>query len=87
LTVDDIPEKFFNGTNEGYESFENHISKNWYIVFEIFLHLSARTTSTPFETTRKEKHNWKFSPGDLEAWELWVDKYQECYEGILVCTY
>jgi len=27
----------------------------------------------------KEKHNWKFSPGDLEERALW-DKYQACYE-------
>jgi polyphosphate kinase 2 (PPK2 family) len=30
----------------------------------------------------KEKHNWKFSPSDIEEREFW-DKYQEYYEETL----
>ena len=50
---------------------------------KFFLHLSKEEQRERLlRRLEKEKHNWKFSPGDLEERELW-DKYQECYEEIL----
>lgn len=86
LSVEDIPENFWQERMKDMNNFENHISKSGTIVLKFFLHLSKeeqrqrllRRLETP-------KHNWKFSPGDLEERSHW-DKYQECYEEILNTT-
>lgn len=85
-SVADIPENFWQERMKDMNSFEKHISKSGTIVLKFFLHLSKeeqrqrllRRLETP-------KHNWKFSPGDLEERLLW-DKYQACYEEILNTT-
>lgn len=83
LTVEDIPEDFWLERMKDMNHFENHISKSGTIVLKFFLHLSKEEQRERlFRRLEKEKHNWKFSPGDLEERELW-DKYQECYEEIL----
>ena len=86
LSVEDIPENFWQERMKDMNNFENHISKSGTIVLKFFLHLSKeeqrqrllRRLETP-------KHNWKFSSGDLEERSHW-DKYQECYEEILNTT-
>ena len=83
LTVEDIPEDFWLERMKDITNFENHISKSGTIVLKFFLHLSKEEQRERLlRRLEKEKHNWKFSPGDLEERELW-DKYQACYEEIL----
>ena len=86
LSVEDIPENFWQERMKDMNNFENHISKSGTIVLKFFLNLSKeeqrerllRRLETP-------KHNWKFSPGDLEEREHW-DEYQKYYEEILNST-
>ena len=47
---------------------------------KFFLHLSKEEQRHRLiRRLETEKHNWKFSPSDLNERELW-DEYQRCYE-------
>ncbi|CAM3946260.1 PPK2 family polyphosphate kinase [Flavobacterium antarcticum] len=86
LSVEDIPENFWQERMKDMINFENHISKSGTIVLKFFLHLSKEEQRERLmRRLEKNKHNWKFSPGDLEERALW-EKYQECYEEILNTT-
>jgi polyphosphate kinase 2 (PPK2 family) len=83
LGVGDIPENFWHERMKDMNSFEYHIAKSGTIVLKFFLHLSKEEQRQRLlRRLEKAKHNWKFSPGDLEERALW-DDYQNCYEEIL----
>ena len=83
LSVDDIPENFWQGRMQDMNNFEQHIAKSGTIVLKFFLHLSKEEQRQRLlRRLEEEKHNWKFSPGDLEERQLW-NTYQHCYEEIL----
>lgn len=83
LSVNDIPENFWIERMKDMNNFEHHISKSGTIVLKFFLHLSKEEQRERLSRRlEKEKHNWKFSPGDLEERARW-DDYQNCYEEIL----
>lgn len=82
-TVEDIPEHFWSERMKDMNNFEYHIAKSGTIVLKFFLHLSKEEQRERLlRRLEEEKHNWKFSPGDLEERALW-DEYQKCYEEIL----
>lgn len=86
LSVDDIPEDFWQGRMQEMNNFEQHIAKSGTIVLKFFLHLSKEEQRERLlRRLEEDKHNWKFSPGDLEERLLW-DNYQACYEEILNTT-
>jgi PPK2 family polyphosphate:nucleotide phosphotransferase len=86
LSVDDIPENFWQERMRDMNNFESHISKSGTIVLKFFLHLGKEEQRERLmRRLEKDKHNWKFSPGDLEERSHWY-KYQECYEEILNTT-
>ncbi len=86
LSVDDIPENFWQERLKDMNNFEYHIAKSGTIVLKFFLHLSKEEQRQRLLRRLEEgKHNWKFSPGDLEERALW-DKYQICYESIFNAT-
>lgn len=86
LSVDDIPEDFWQGRMQDMNNFEQHIAKSGTIVLKFFLHLSKEEQRQRLlRRLEEDKHNWKFSPGDLEERQLW-NKYQHCYEEILNTT-
>ncbi len=52
----------------------------WCYYHEILFHLSKEEQRQRFlRRLETEKHNWKFSPGDLKERELW-NEYTTCYE-------
>lgn len=86
LAVEDIPENFWQERMKEMVNFEHHISRSGTIVLKFFLHLSKEEQRERLlRRLEEDKHNWKFSPGDLAERALW-DKYQECYEEILNAT-
>ncbi len=86
LSADDVPENFWQERMKDMNNFEYHIVKSGTIVLKFFLHLSKEEQRQRLlRRLEKEKHNWKFSSGDLEERLLW-DKYQACYEEILNTT-
>ncbi|UZD23328.1 polyphosphate kinase 2 family protein [Algoriphagus halophytocola] len=79
-TVDDIKEGFWEKRFEQINNFEKEISENGTIILKFFLHLGKEEQRHRLlRRLNKEKHNWKFSPGDLKERERW-DDYQRCYE-------
>ena len=81
--VEDISDEFWANRFESINAFEKHLATNGVIIMKFFLHLSKEEQRQRLlRRLETEKHNWKFSPGDLKERELW-DKYQECYEDIM----
>ena len=86
LSVDDIPENFWQERMQNINNFEQHISESGTIVLKFFLHLSKEEQRERLlRRLEKEKHNWKFSPGDLHERNHW-DEYQHYYEEVLNTT-
>ncbi|MEN2283668.1 PPK2 family polyphosphate kinase [Algoriphagus sp. SE2] len=79
-SVEEITPSFWENRYEQINNFEKHISQNGVIVLKFFLHLSKEEQRQRLlRRLDKQKHNWKFSPGDLKERNLW-DKYQQFYE-------
>ena len=79
-SVSDINASFWENRYEQIRNFEKHLVQNGTIVLKFFLHLSKEEQRHRLlRRLEEEKHNWKFSPGDLEEREHWND-YQQCYE-------
>ncbi|CAM4087124.1 MULTISPECIES: PPK2 family polyphosphate kinase [Flavobacterium] len=79
-SVEDITPAFWENRFESINAFEKHITSNGIIVLKFYLHLSKEEQRQRLlRRLETEKHNWKFSPGDLKERELW-DDYQKCYE-------
>lgn len=77
--VGDIDGKLWEQRFEQINNFEKHISQNGIIVLKFFLNISKEEQKQRLlRRLEKPKHNWKFSPSDLEERERW-DDYQEFY--------
>jgi len=78
--VEDITPEFWENRFESINAFEKHVSSNGVIILKFFLHLSKEEQRQRLmRRLETEKHNWKFSPGDLKERALW-DQYTQCYE-------
>lgn len=78
--VEDITPKFWKKRMKQINNFEKHITQNGIIVLKFFLHLSKEEQRQRLlRRLEEDKHNWKFSTGDLKERELW-DDYMRCYE-------
>ena len=81
--VEDIPKDFWKNRMEQIRNFENHIVQNGTIVLKFFFNLSKEEQRQRLlRRLDEEKHNWKFSTGDLKERELW-GKYMEHYEDAI----
>lgn len=79
-SVEDIPKDFWKKRMKQIINFEEHIADNGTIIFKFFLHLCKEEQRQRLLRRLEEaKHNWKFSPGDLEERSFW-DDYQQYYE-------
>jgi PPK2 family polyphosphate:nucleotide phosphotransferase len=79
-SVDDITPDFWKNRIEQINNFEKHISQNGTIVMKFYLHLSKEEQRQRLlRRLEEEKHNWKFSPGDLKERGYW-DEYMKYYE-------
>jgi PPK2 family polyphosphate:nucleotide phosphotransferase len=79
-SVNDITPEFWENRFESINDFEKHITRNGVVVLKFFLHLSKEEQRERLiRRLETEKHNWKFSPGDLKERALW-DDYQKYYE-------
>lgn len=78
--VEDVTPAFWEQRFEQIINFERHIAENGIIVFKFFLHLGKEEQRQRLlRRLDKEKHNWKFSPGDLKDRSRW-DDFQAYYE-------
>lgn len=80
-TTKDIPEDFWTQRYDQINNFEKHIAANGTIIFKFFLNLSkAEQKNRLIRRIDLPKHQWKFSPGDLEErnyWSQYMDSYEE----------
>lgn len=82
-SVEDINDAFWDARFEHINNFEKHLAENGTIIFKFFLNLSKEEQRNRLlRRLEDEKHNWKFSPGDLKERQLW-DAYQDCYEDAI----
>jgi len=78
--VEDITPKFWKNRLKQIKNFEKHITQNGIIVLKFYLHLSKEEQRQRLlRRLEEEKHNWKFSAGDLKERECW-DDYINYYE-------
>jgi PPK2 family polyphosphate:nucleotide phosphotransferase len=78
--VEDITPAFWDTRFESINAFEKHVASNGIIIMKFFLHLSKEEQRERLlRRLETEKHNWKFSPGDLKERTLW-DNYIQYYE-------
>ena len=78
-----LPADFWDNRMRSINDFERHITSNGTIVIKIFLHISKEEQRLRLlRRLEKEKHQWKFSVGDLAVREQW-DAYQNCYTDLL----
>lgn len=78
--VQDLPANFWKRRFKEINHFEDQLVDNGVILFKFFLHLGRdEQRNRLLRRLDKEKHQWKFSPGDLAERKLWT-KYMHCYE-------
>lgn len=81
--VSEITDAFWENRMEQINNFEKHITQNGMIVLKFFLHMSKEEQRLRLlRRLEEEKHNWKFSTGDLKERELW-DDYMRYYEDAI----
>lgn len=81
--VEDITPSFWDNRFESINAFEKHVSSNGIIILKFFLHLSKEEQRDRLlRRLETEKHNWKFSPGDLKERDLWEQYFQFYEEAI-----
>ncbi|MGO1244277.1 MAG: PPK2 family polyphosphate kinase [Sphingobacterium sp.] len=82
--IKNIPDNFWVKRYEQINNFEKHLTENKMIVFKFFLNISKEEQKERLlRRIEKEKHNWKFSPGDLKERKLWsqyMDFYQQAIQ-------
>lgn len=83
IEIANLDEDFWNTRMQRMVQFEKFWADNGTIVFKFYLHLSkAEQKKRLLKRIDKPKHQWKFSPVDLEERGFW-DKYQFCYQEVL----
>ncbi len=78
--VEDIKPKFWKNRMKQINNFEKHITQNGIIVLKFFLNMSKKEQGERLlRRLDEQKHNWKFSVGDLKERDRW-DDYMHFYE-------
>ena len=84
--TEDVKAEFWENRMKQINHFEKHLSQNGTIILKFFLHLSKEEQRQRLlRRLEEEKHNWKFSAGDLKERERW-DDYQKYYEEAINAT-
>lgn len=83
LSVDDVDANFWERRMADINSFENHLKNSGMIILKFYMNLSKEEQRQRLlRRLEKQKHNWKFSTGDLKERKLW-DEYMHCYEDAI----
>ncbi|CAM1335150.1 PPK2 family polyphosphate kinase [Tenacibaculum aestuariivivum] len=85
-SLNDVNDDFYHARMERINQFEKHLSDSGTIVLKFFLNISKEAQKIRLlRRLNIPEKNWKFSSDDLKERKLW-DKYQECYEDLLIRT-
>ena len=81
--VDEVDEKFWQKRMDDINNFESHLTNTGMIILKFYMNLSKEEQRQRLlRRLEKQKHNWKFSTGDLKERKLW-DEYMTCYEDAI----
>jgi len=82
-SINDIPAAIWKERYEQINNFEKHLVQNGTIVLKFYMHLSKdEQRERLLRRLEEEKHNWKFSEGDMKEREFW-DDYMKYYEDAI----
>ena len=78
--VEDITPKFWKNRMKQIINFEKHLTQNGIIMLKFLMNMSKKEQGERLlRRLDEQKHNWKFSVGDLKERDRW-DEYMHFYE-------
>ena len=81
-----LPEVDFKGRYQDIRDYEKYLSRNGFVIFKFFLHISKDEQKKRFlRRINLPKKHWKFSSADIRERQYW-DKYQKAYEKAINAT-
>ena len=85
-SLSDVNDHFFKGRYQDIRDYEKYLSRNGFVIFKFFLHISKDKQKKRFlRRINLPKKHWKFSSADIRERQYW-DKYQKAYEKAINAT-
>ena len=85
-SLSDVNDHFFKGRYQDIRDYEKYLSRNGFVIFKFFLHISKDEQKKRFlRRINLPKKHWKFSSADIRERQYW-DKYQKAYEKTINAT-
>lgn len=85
-SLSDVNDHFFKGRYQDIRDYEKYLSRNGFMIFKFFLHISKDEQKKRFlRRINLPKKHWKFSSADIRERQYW-DKYQKAYEKAINAT-
>ena len=85
-SLSDVNDHFFKGRYQDIRDYEKYLSRNGFVIFKFFLHISKDEQKKRFlRRINLPKKHWKFSSADTRE-RLYWDKYQKAYEKAINAT-
>lgn len=85
-SLSDVNDHFFKGRYQDIRDYEKYLSRNGFVIFKFFLHISKDEQRKRFlRRINLPKKHWKFSSADIRERQYW-DKYQKAYEKAINAT-
>ena len=85
-SLSDVNDHFFKGRYQDIRDYEKYLSRNGFVIFKFFLHISKDEQKKRFlRRINLPKKHWKFSSADIRERQYW-DKYQKAYEKAVNAT-
>lgn len=85
-SLSDVNDHFFKGRYQDIRDYEKYLSRNGFVIFKFFLHISKDEQKERFlRRINLPKKHWKFSSADIRERQYW-DKYQKAYEKAINAT-
>ena len=85
-SLSDVNDHFFKGRYQDIRDYEKYLSRNGFVIFKFFLHISKDEQKNRFlRRINLPKKHWKFSSADIRDRQYW-DKYQKAYEKAINAT-
>ena len=85
-SLSDVNDHFFKGRYQDIRDYEKYLSRNGFVIFKFFLHISKDEQKKRFlRRINLPKKHWKFSSADIRERQYW-DKYKKAYEKAINAT-
>ncbi|MBB1063113.1 PPK2 family polyphosphate kinase [Limosilactobacillus fastidiosus] len=85
-SLSDVDSHFFNERYHDIRDYERYLSRNGFVIFKFFLHISKEEQKKRFlRRINLPKKHWKFSSSDIRERQYW-DQYQKAYEKAINAT-